>query len=885
MLEKTQGNNFRTRVYPLPAKGTRRIVIAYEQELMKNNEQYMTVFVPVEYQDVLKTFSLDVSVFGDEAKPQVEETPWGKFKFDKSGEAYLASYKANDYKANGQLVFSVPDKKGQQVFVEKGKISGENIFFAQVNPEIKNRQKELPSKIALYWDASLSMSDRSFQLEAELLDKYFRKVNNLTVNLYAFSSVAMPSKTFKVKNGNWDELKKHLQSVNYDGATQLGLVNLDIDADEIILMTDGLNNFGKTISSAGKTPVVAVSSTLKADYSLLQYLAVTSGGKYINLAQQTTDEALEFLLKDSYRFISADYNHSEIAELTTSNALIRSESGFSIAGKLKTTSAAITLNFGIGKDVLYTKKLVVNEKDITDYDNITERIWAAKKVTELDLMYDKNKKEIEELGRKYNIVTRNTSLIVLDRIEDYIEHKITPPAELMEEYNRRMDKVWKTEKEDKKQHIEWVVSMFNERKEWWNREFPKTKGDNSYADAKELSGIDIAELREERVIVAENEEGEMQYDMIHSLNNQINELRARPDIREEDLNRIAEYHFTPPAIMADEPVAEESVMMVDMVAEEENNLAYMPQREASIKLSGWNSDMPYLKILKEKKNKELYQAYLDIRGEYRNTPSFYLDVATLFEERGLKQEALIILSNLAELEIESYRLIRVLAHRLQQLGYSEYAILQFETVLELRPEEPQSYRDLALAFEQDGQYQKAVELLYNIVERRWDGRFPYIEVIAAEEMNKAVALAQRKNVPVDLKDIDKRLLYNMTVDVRIVLNWDTDNSDMDLWVTDPHGERCFYSNQLTHIGGMISRDFTGGYGPEEFLIRNAVNGKYKIQANYYGSGEQTLIGPTTIYLDIFTRYSTGREKKETITLRLTENKEVIDIGEVTFSNK
>lgn len=122
----------------------------------------------------------------------------------------------------------------------------------------------------------------------------------------------------------------------------------------------------------------------------------------------------------------------------------------------------------------------------------------------------------------------------------------------------------------------------------------------------------------------------------------------------------------------------------------------------------------------------------------------------------------------------------------------------------------------------------------------------------------------------------------MPVDIRIVLNWDTDNSDMDLWVTDPYDEKCYYKHRHTKTGGFISNDFTGGYGPEEFLLKKAAKGKYKIQANYYGSREQTLVGPTTIYLDIYTYYATGEEKKETITMRLSQNKQVVNVGEVMF---
>ena len=32
------------------------------------------------------------------------------------------------------------------------------------------------------------------------------------------------------------------------------------------------------------------------------------------------------------------------------------------------------------------------------------------------------------------------------------------------------------------------------------------------------------------------------------------------------------------------------------------------------------------------------------------------------------------------------------------------------------------------------------------------------------------------------------------------------------------------------IGGLVSRDFTQGYSPEEYLVRRAAHGMYKIDA-------------------------------------------------------
>ncbi|PXV68138.1 uncharacterized protein DUF2135 [Dysgonomonas alginatilytica] len=969
LLEKTVGNNFRTRVYPLPAKGTRRIVIAYEQELTKGNDDYL-FFLPVEYRDVLDNFSLNIAVHADGQKPTVEKTPWGSFSFDKSGEAYLASYSAKQYPSKGQLVFSIPIKSNKQIYIEKGLISSQPVFYAQVFPSLTVEAKQSPKNIALFWDASSSMNGRNLPLEIELLDNYFKENGNLTVELYTFNCILGKSQTFPIKNGNWDNLKDVLKNIPYDGATQLGLLDFSkLNVDEILLFTDGLSNFGKSQPIMGKSPVSVITSSLSANHSLLKYINISSGGTYINLMSQTPQDAAKMMKNESFRLISADYDKSEISDLTTSGTVVNPKAGFTMAGKLKKQKASITLSFGIGSRVLYTETLVIDQNNIADYGNIVERVWAEKKIAELDLLFDKNKDEIESLGRKYNIVTRNTSLIVLDDVQDYVTHRITPPAELLDEYNRIVSEqeIWNTKQ--KQDRIQAVISMLEARKAWWNRDFRKemeeakkraeeeevlrreraqnqraepTSGrsmiarqTNSY-NGRGVSGIIKDETGEPLIGVSVNIKGTntgtvSDLDGKYSINAKVNEVlrfsfvgmnSIEVSVRGSELDVVladdqatlndvvvvgygaqrrsdltgSVSQFTAPETVADElqgrvagiqvsesesqDIRRRSPKSVSSNNSPSESLNY--KLTAGITLNKWSPDAAYLNELKTKSDKELYASYLSIRDEYKSTPSFFLEVSTLFEERGLKDEALIILSNLAELEVENYRLTRVLAHRLKQMGYNDYAIDQFKLLLTLRPEEPQTYRDLGLAYAQNKEYQQAVNTLYKMLERRWDTRFPQVEMFAVEEINNVIDKAKREKIELDLSSVDNRLIYNMPVNIRVVLNWDTDNSDMDLWVTDPNGEKCFYSHKQTRIGGLMSYDFTGGYGPEEFLIKEAIRGKYKIQANYYGSSEQTLVGPTTIYLDIYTYYSSGKEKKETITLRLSSNKETIDIGEVNF---
>ena len=127
-----------------------------------------------------------------------------------------------------------------------------------------------------------------------------------------------------------------------------------------------------------------------------------------------------------------------------------------------------------------------------------------------------------------------------------------------------------------------------------------------------------------------------------------------------------------------------------------------------------------------------------------------------------------------------------------------------------------------------------------------------------------------------------QITRELDTDVRVTLTWDTDLTDMDLWVIEPSGERCFYGHALTTIGGAISRDFTGGLGPEVYAVRRAMAGDYRIQANFYGSRSQSLIGPTTVQAVVFTNYGRPGEQRRSMTLRLTGSRDVVDIGTVAF---
>lgn len=169
------------------------------------------------------------------------------------------------------------------------------------------------------------------------------------------------------------------------------------------------------------------------------------------------------------------------------------------------------------------------------------------------------------------------------------------------------------------------------------------------------------------------------------------------------------------------------------------------------------------------------------------------------------------------------------------MGELEQAKYIFEIVKNLFPEEPQSYRDLALVLDELGEAQAAFDMYKEVLDRPMPERFTGIEQIVLVEMNRLLSRSKAQGLDLDTRRIDPAFIRPVEADLRVVINWDTDASDMDLWVTDATGEKCYYSNKLTKSGGHLSRDVTQGYGPEEYLVRKAFPGPYRIQTDYYGT--------------------------------------------------
>lgn len=889
LLEKIEGNNFRSRIYPLPSKGRRTIQISYSENLTPESDQALYYYLPLNYNSIIENVELNINVYQGNKKPSFTEQPDGSLAFSEQNHNYAATLHKQQFKSSKNLAIKLPLNENAVSGLKQFNQDGSFYFLANAKMEIpKQTQKKWGNSLAIIWDRSLSSKNRDLEKEFSLLDQFFNENQNISVDLGYLDIRFSKARTFQISQGNWEELRNQLKQTVYDGGTDYSQVKSGVlHGANYLFFSDGLSTFGQ-----GKIvldqPTYCITSSTSSDYTNLKQIAQTHYGKMVNLTNTTITQAYNTLNSIDLLFLGVkeQYAFTEIYPEKGSPV----QSYFSVSGLGKDNGAKeITLLVGDGTRIIKEIKVPL-KPDNGEID--LQQIWAQKKINALDIQYEDHREEIEAIGKQFGIVTRNTSLIVLENVEDYIRYEITPPAELLPEFNR-LKKEERIEKEERVADLLTQAQNITELlQSWWNTDFQqKTKypqrdrsgQSTDTAIAQDAPTVNIAvppmpsrpsasPVATPPAVEYRSSERASDERVYAAANSRVANAAASEVVLED---------------ISSNDVLKESVTVNAVQALEGRVAGVQPtstlgSTTGKISIPEIKEDNAYLKELNQ--SKDPYKSYLQLRDQYMGTPTFYFDVANFFFKKGDRQKALLILSALADLQIENADLYKTISYKLREWGDVDNALYITTKVLKWRPMDPQSHRDYALALQDKGQYKEALEQLYGILTQSYSpeaaNRDDGIEEILVMEINNLIKLQKSATAKVA---VEKKLVADLPVDIRVVINWNSQNTDIDLWVTDPNGEKCFYSNPATAIGGRLSNDFTGGYGPEQFLLKKALKGKYKIEADFYNDSSLTLAGPAAVLAEIFIYYSSGRQERKLTTIYLDRDKERnILVGEFVF---
>ena len=624
-------------------------------------------------------------------------------------------------------------------------------------------------------------------------------------------------------------------------------------------------------------PPVSVSGA--ADRAFLDGVAAREGGAHVALAGRDPSEAATVGVPVPVRVRVV----AEGAEAVEPAAPTVAAPGSTVSafGTLRGDEGTVTLEYASG-DRTASRRIRVRAADAVQMDGMLRRYRGHLSLSRLLASPAANRRELADVGRRFGLVTPHTSLIVLERLEHYIEFGVEPPPTLPG-FRREYGKAVASRSYRWEKSAQSLAERWKEHVQWHERDFVYPPGFRYVGQPRRVRRGAPSGTFDLRIPVEQDAPADARQSPT-----------PPPDgleTREYDLDstwtpfyrpfRRWRYRLRTPGsppgerAEADAPGApmetwlfrvEAGVLDSARTRRRPTELALgdetgpptprPPQTPAgaaepsrppqlpvvpSYVFQDWDSRAPYAEELKRLAADELYPAYLRWRRRYVRSPDFFADCARVFLEHGLTEQGVRVLSNVAEVGQGSPDCLRLLAGRLAHLGLHELAAPLLELLVDLEPEQPQHLRNLALSVAQGGQLERAADLLSRALSRGWysaraTGRRHRFELIALNELNHLIQEAQGAN-PTDVS-ADPRFVNALEFDLRIVVTWDSapDREGVSrmpgvrLWVVEPSGEFASRNAVGTTIGGRLLQGMTREGGPAEYALRKAMSGTYEIRA-------------------------------------------------------
>ncbi len=235
------------------------------------------------------------------------------------------------------------------------------------------------------------------------------------------------------------------------------------------------------------------------------------------------------------------------------------------------------------------------------------------------------------------------------------------------------------------------------------------------------------------------------------------------------------------------------------------------------------------------------------RGEDAGDVLALIALGEVFEARGDLVLAGRAYGSIIDLFPARADLRRFAGERLDRLGARSTAALElsidtYRRAVEQRPDHLTGHRLLAFALVRAGKLEDAFAALEaGLAQDYPDDRFAGGERILREDLG-LVGAAWRANAPKQKSAIDKRLKAagaKLETDrsMRFVLSWETDANDVDFHIFDSKRGHAYFQAMQLPSGGELYADVTTGYGPECFTIRGAPKAApYRLSIHYYSRG-------------------------------------------------
>jgi TonB-dependent SusC/RagA subfamily outer membrane receptor len=728
-----------------------------------------------------------------------------------------------------------------------------------------NSQIQVKNNTTIYWDSSLSMQEKDIDKELGFLDNYFKNILNTQVTVITFSNSVNSQQLYKIDNGNWSSLKTALLSTKYDGIAFYDALLSSQQSDINLLFTDGVEIIDK-LKINNSIPTFAISSTKDVNTSKLLEQTLPTGGDYINLNNLSVVEALAVLGVNPKAIVAKKQTTSK-----TTNTIKRDVTGRVYGAEGILTGATVVIK---GKD----QGVITNAKGAFNI--------KANKGDVLVVSY---------LGKQTKTITINN------------------PEEILEMFligaENELDEVVVTGKRNQEPvKVETGYGKVNKEK-------------LGYA-VKTISGEEIMSGNATNITDALRRK--MGAVDITSSNADLSRIRFRNaygGLFQGGMNTFA-LIVIDGAVHKKPPESKYGIKLIDFI--DPDNIANVtvlkglaatnrygsegaggvilfttksslagkkkkkPYDQALVRGNDFTESLtevnnsiahlPYIKALNTHETlQEVYDAYLNQRVKYFSDPLYFVNVSDFIVQWGNQQLASKILSNIIELHPKNVNLLRLVAYK-AELQQDKFLAKQiYEKIALLKSKEAQSYRDLALIYQETGYYQEALDIYKKILNNNYtqvnfSGSKKHIE----NELKRLILLHKNKlnvtGIPTKYLNIKK-----IACDARIVFDWNDRMADFELQFVNPQKKFFTWSHNKFENEMRIEKEQLQGFNSEEFLLTGSMKGEWLVNID---SNSENKNNPVVIKYTVYKNYGTPKETKTTKLLILNNINSKQKVGKI-----
>lgn len=858
LAEVLRGFQFRNRVSPVPPGGSRTIRVSFSTPLDPEDGYVL----PLSGGTTIGELRLSVEVSGVSREPRVILPDGGTVQRSQAPGLYRFSATLQGARLQRALVVDRIERAAP-VTVSRHP-SGDAFIELSDSAQARGQASALrPRSVAVLWDRSLSRGDDSLRAEAELLRAYLERVRPDQAEIIFFDSGGAE----RAKLEGPEDVARALRGIRYLGGSSLAvLAGQRIEADSCLLFTDGLVTVDRRDSFRPDCPVFPVSTAADSDRAWLGAVAAASGGEANQLDESNGAQVLERLLGAAPRVLGVRTAAGAPLEFTLLEA---PENGWRLVAPAPAEGGIVVRLAGAqgGTDRVYTLP-----SGPAPQLSGAAALWASERLALRAASDEGDRDSLVAFARRYSVAGPEVSFLVLEQAEDYARGGIEPPPGFAkakrEEYDRLVADKRAEEQRRQAARFDTVLAAWERQKEWWNRPFDpdaRPKRPNPRGQRDEVAAPPPPAPMIEPSPPPPPAPAEPAAEA---------EMTAGDEVQGENIT-VTGARIRRPNLESSVPVTVVGGQELRQTSRRRSGEA-KPGDGNAIEVVKWAADRPYLEALAAARPVDLDSVLEAQQALHGALPAFWLDVSDFYFRAGRRPEALRLLLSALDLPTRDSETMAIVAARLIRWGELDRGIQLYERLAASESDRPQPLRSLALALAKraragSGEQAKAdlgraIALLTQVVMRPWDDAYNGIELISLMEANGLITRYRRLgggDVP-----LDPRLIALLDVDLRVVIEWNTEATDLDLWVDEPSGERAFYGKQLTLIGGRVSDDMTSGYGPEEYLLRRAPRGTFTIRAQVFASDRLNPNGGSRITAHLIRDFGRDNEREEVIDLEV-----------------